>query len=645
MKSLFGGLAEKVKSAGKNLTEMAYEPSEDQKFEKEIHDLKEEIQNLKKILVEKTQTIEKINQELKSRPNRELSNKSERLIDFRIIIGMEDSGKAIEMLESVESQSKILQSKYENLLNDYIKIKEEKNIIQDSLKFERASTESLTKKLEISQKTLKDKESNLNSLQESFLQLKRSQKADIKRFYIFLKKSFPALGIPISQNLHIDTLGAEDLEEFFQIQTNQILDIANKVNQELKGKFGIQEIRSLDEVKAAVTIVTEESTRKVLEYKEIAFASEKLLQNAQKENNDLMKKFSEQLRSAEILQKNLAKIESENKNMKETLAELERIKSESEQIKGICKKITEESIEKQKKYEEEMIKFEKTYTYVSSIEEELSEFKVKVRQSTSSMEEKDHQINELKKVKETLLVQLQEVKNFSSSEVLSTKLYHENIIKRITDEFHLEKKNLNEKFSTQIKILEDKLRSAQKNSDELQFARSKISEHDKGIQEFHKVLNEMQARLSTLTKINENLVEEKEKMLSEFGEKEKKLMDLSEKYKEERTTLIEKVKEFEEKYKGIDEQVKDAEKMRAEASELMEKVQTKIENEENWIDRRMVITFLVNFLNENNTEKMKVQMLKPFVEMLGLSHEQRVKIGLEQEPGLLAQFTNFLTRG
>ena len=645
MKSLFGGLAEKVKTAGKNLTEMAYEPSDDQKLEKEIHDLREEIQNLKKSLVEKNQTIEKLGQEIKAKPREGANKKDERLIDFRIIIGMEDSGKAIEMLESAETQSKLIQSKYENLLSDYIKVKEEKNIIQDSLKFEKANTESLTKKLDISQKILKAKESDLNSLQENFLQLKRSQKGDIQRYYSFLKKSFSALGIPISQNLHIDTLETEDLEEFFQIQTNQILDIANKVNHELKGKFGIQEIRSLDEVKTAVAIVTEESTRKVLEYKEIAFASEKLLQNAQKENNDLMKKYSEQLRNAEILQKNLAKTESENKTMKETLLEFERIKSESEQIKGICKKITEESVEKQKKYEEELKKFDKTYTYVSSIEEELSEFKVRARQTASSIEEKEHQINELRKVKETLLVQLQEVKFFSSSEVLSTKLYHENIIKKMTDEFNSEKKNLNEKFSTQIKNLEDRLRAAQKDSDELQFARSKISDHDKGIQEFHKVLNEMQTRLNTLSKVNENLVEEKEKMLSEFGEKEKKLMDASQLYEKEGKTLREKVKEFEEKYKGIDEQVKDAEKMRTEASELMEKVQTKIENEENWIDRRMVITFLVNFLNENNTEKMKVQMLKPFAEMLGLSHEQRVKIGLEQEPGLLAQFANFLTRG
>lgn len=645
MKSLFGGLAEKVKSAGKNLSEMAYEPSDDQKLEKENRDLKEELHSLTKLLTEKNQALEILQKELNTKHKSSPITKDQSLIDFKIIIGMEESAKALELLESSESSLKNLESKHESLLKDFIKLKEEKNIIQDSLKFERSNLESLLKKLESSQQALKSKESSLSSLQDSFLHLKKSQKSEIEKFYQLLKKGFSALGLPISQNLNLDTLGAEDLEEFFQIQTNQIVDITTKVNAELKGKFGIQEIRSLDEVKEAVMIVSEESSRKVLEYKEIAFASEKLLQNAQKENNDLMKKYAEQLRISENLQKNLAKTELENKNMKESLVEMERIRSESEQIKIICKKITEESVEKQKKYEEEQKKFEKTYAYVSNIEEELSEYKVKARQASISLEDKENKITELQKTKENLIIQLQEQKNFASSEVLSTKLYHENIIKKMTDDFNSEKKKLTEKFSNQIKGLEDKTRSLQKDSDELLMAKMKISEHDKGIQEFHKILNEMQTRIAALNKKNEDLVEEKEKLIIDCVEKEKNVVSLCEQYKEEVRSLGEKIKEYEEKYKDVDEQVKIAEKMKAEACELFEKIQSKVENEENWIDRRMVITFLVNFLNENNTEKMKVQMLKPFAEMLGLSHEQRVKIGLEQEPGLLAQFTNFLTRG
>ena len=55
-------------------------------------------------------------------------------------------------------------------------------------------------------------------------------------------------------------------------------------------------------------------------------------------------------------------------------------------------------------------------------------------------------------------------------------------------------------------------------------------------------------------------------------------------------------------------------------------------------------TFLINYLNEENTEKMKLQMLKPLAEMLGMTGEQRLKIGLEQDQGLLAQFATFLMR-
>ena len=56
------------------------------------------------------------------------------------------------------------------------------------------------------------------------------------------------------------------------------------------------------------------------------------------------------------------------------------------------------------------------------------------------------------------------------------------------------------------------------------------------------------------------------------------------------------------------------------------------------------VNFLINYLNEENTEKMKLQMLKPLAEMLGMTREQRLKIGLEQDQGLLAQFATFLMR-
>ena len=103
--------------------------------------------------------------------------------------------------------------------------------------------------------------------------------------------------------------------------------------------------------------------------------------------------------------------------------------------------------------------------------------------------------------------------------------------------------------------------------------------------------------------------------------------------------------ELKDREASTQERIKKADNLKEEANLLLSQVQEKMESQENWIDRRMVVTFLVNFLNENNTEKMKIQMLRPFAEMLGLDREQRIKIGLEMEPGLLAQFTNFLTRG
>jgi chromosome segregation ATPase len=567
------------------------------------------------------------------------------LLNFKIVIGNEDSARALELLESSESKCKSLSIKLDSLQSSLLKLKEEKHILQDSLNFEKMTQENLLKKLQKSQEDLIQKETILSSLQENHLKLKKSQKNHIERNYQLLKKNSLALGIQIRQSNVIDTLGVEDLDEFLQIQTDKILEIVGKVNNELSGKFGIQTIRSLDEVKSAIIIVVDESNKKVQEYKEIALTSEKIMQNSQKENLELMKKFKELQVSHENLKKNFAGLQEESFNNQEKLTEMERIQTENEQIKNVCKKIAEDAKEKQSKFDDEMKKFEKTYKYVNEIEEQLAELKVSLRTCNNNLEEKEKSFNELKKEKDFIQNQLQDLKSFSNTELSTSKHYYESIIKKVSEENVLEKKTLTEKFTFQVQNLENQIFLLQKDSDELALAKSKLIEHDNRVLYFHKLLNELQDRVQTLNNKNDEILEEKEKILQESLEKDKKFLDFSEKMKKNEEELKNSIKDLKTRCQETDLKYQQAENMKEEANQLLIKVQEKIENQDNWIDRRMVVTFLVNFLNENNTEKMKFQMLKPFAEMLGLDREQRVKIGLEQEPGLLAQFTTFLTRG
>ena len=656
MKGLFGGIAEKVKIAGKNFTEFAMEPQESQShLEVENKSLREKLLNQETEIQQYTTLISSLQQKIKSldltlnsikdTPKSQDSTQESNLINFKIVIGNEDSARALELLESAELKSQNLQSRIDSLQSNCLKLKEEKHILQDSLNFEKMTHESLNNKLAKANSDLAENSATLSSVQDTLLKTKKSSKMHIEKSFKLIKKSYSALGLSISQNTQIDSLGPEDLEEFLQIQMNSIVDCVTKLGNELSGKFGAQQIKSIEDVRPAVQRVIEESTRKVLESQEIATASERMMQNLQKENNDLIKKARDLTITLENLKKNFNVMQEESFEIKEKLADMEKVQSESEQIKAICKRISEESKEKQAKFEEESRKFEKTYKYVNDIEEQLAQLKGNLRSSSSLADEKEKIISNLKKEKDSLLTQLNDLKQFSNSELSSSKHYYESIIKKVSEENAHEKKSLIEKNSAQVNQLESLIKTLQKDSDELALARTKIREHDKGIQEIHKIMSDLQTRVNFLNEKNEKLNEEKEKIAIESSEKEKKLMSLVEEMKKNENESKISIQELKDREASAQERIKEADNLKEEANLLLSQVQEKMESQENWIDRRMVVTFLVNFLNENNTEKMKTQMLRPFAEMLGLDKEQRIKIGLEMEPGLLAQFTNFLTRG
>ena len=102
--------------------------------------------------------------------------------------------------------------------------------------------------------------------------------------------------------------------------------------------------------------------------------------------------------------------------------------------------------------------------------------------------------------------------------------------------------------------------------------------------------------------------------------------------------------EYQLERKALIAKAQESEMVRFEAESLLKRIETQIQASVSMIDKRLISTFLINYLNEKNGSKIKIQMLRALAEMLGLDQEQRVKIGLVQDQGLLSQFTNYIMR-
>jgi len=70
------------------------------------------------------------------------------------------------------------------------------------------------------------------------------------------------------------------------------------------------------------------------------------------------------------------------------------------------------------------------------------------------------------------------------------------------------------------------------------------------------------------------------------------------------------------------------EEMKQYASELVDKVKHEVEGKEYMIDRRMINTFLVQYLNPRSDEGSKHHMMQSMSKVLGFSIEDKQALGL-----------------
>ena len=664
MKSLWSGLGgikekagEALNVAKKSLKEMASEPSEETMYEKSIDHEKEDLKNQNNLLNEEIkkkindiQQLQKQLETLKKTPTLPIADNPNKLLDFRIVICIEETAVAIEIAENSKAEAKLIKTElekerdnYKGLLESFKKLEKTNHGIIQEKNDKINSIKNLEEKLSKKNEIIDEMQEQITSLQDAMLNYRRKISSNIETCYNHIKESCAIIGQSIPQ-IKVENVGIEDIQEFLFIQTQFILENISKIYIALSGKFDMQNIKSLDQVKDKIIHIIDESSKKLLEFKEISNAAENMFQQAKKENLEILKRNNEFSKALDEIKKKLAKKEEEILKLKEDVKGFEDLQGEYEKATLAMKKANENASNIEKEFTNEKKKFEKTYSYVSTLEEEHAELKQRVKILHINNQEKDKILQGLNDEKIKLAEKYAELQQKSSNQLAETKTLYENKIKELTERYNSEKKFTDEQNSQQIADLQYSLSKAINETKDLNIAKIHIDKYQQGMERLQEAIKSLEAELRHCLSKIERLSQENEGFTSKISKKtEVKHLKLSNQLISEE--LQRKVQETDAEKYNAEIKLQEAEEMKKQAEILLEKVQSKIQIDDNMIDRRLVTTFLINFMNEENTEKMKIQMLKPLAEMLGMSHEEKLKIGLEQDQGLLAQFTNFLTRG
>lgn len=655
MKSLWSGLGgikekagEALNVAKKSLKEIASEPNEEE--ETRFADVEKE--KLEKMftekLLKKDQEIQDLYLQIEAlQKHLQKTSGPNELINFKIIIGLEDSAKALEIadeafasLNMAKSEILIEKKKYSDLEQTLA------SAFSTIQSFEKGSFESqkTLEKLEeralADKKTIEEQQEMISSLQDSLLRLKKKTHTDVENCYDHLKDSFGAIGMSIPQ-IKPESLGLEDIQEFLFTQTQFITENITKISKSLIGKFEIKQIKSLDGVKDAVVFVVEESLKKANEAKEIANSAEVLFQQAKKEKIEILKKFQDVSNALDECKKIVGKKEEEISRLKKANSGLEELRNEYEKNNLLLKKANEKNASLEKEFNDEKKVFEKTYVYVSTLEEEHAEIKQKLKTQQVNIQEKDRILQMLNEEKSEIAKKHSE----TMGKAIETKSEFEEKIKEIIEKNALERKLVDDSHSQLITELQCSLSKALNDSKDINIAKIQVSQYQQGIEKLQDLVKKLESDLINISIKLEKKSQEIETLLSKLSKKKSKFSDLSKVNIQLTLDLKKNSENVDIEKKNIEVKLNEAEEMKKQAEFLLDQIQSKIQSDDNMIDRRLITTFLINFLNEENTEKMKLQMLRPLAEMLGMTQSERAKVGLEQQNGLLAQFTNFLTRG
>ena len=377
-----------------------------------------------------------------------------------------------------------------------------------------------------------------------------------------------------------ENLGQEDIQEFIYTQSKYIEDSMKALNN-ITMNYN-KKFNSLEELKQVLSEVLNDSSLKIKEALENTQNSDAIRMRTIKEKEELHKILVKKEERIKLLNDETKKLEEEMKNFEE-------IKADNIKLVQKVKILTETKENSDKIIDELKNKIKKTSDHFIHVEETNTNLNKRLKSVNSNILDKENSDNKINDLKSKLSKALNDAKDAGIANIRASK--YQKAVEELQDVI----KNLESQSSNHIKKIE-------------------------------RLSSQHEASQILLKKRKEKL-----KMLkTEVGGLKNDLNSMQHEYQLERKALIAKAQE--------------SEMVRFEAESLLKRIETQIQASDSMIDKRLISTFLINYLNEKNGSKIKIQMLRALAEMLGLDQEQRVKIGLVQDQGLLSQFTNYIMR-
>ena len=143
----------------------------------------------------------------------------------------------------------------------------------------------------------------------------------------------------------------------------------------------------------------------------------------------------------------------------------------------------------------------------------------------------------------------------------------------------------------------------------------KQEECDEQMQQNEKQLRQHRTQLATM----QNKVDDQTRRLDSVANLEERVRELEAQIEED---LVDR-----------DRLEAEKEEMKRYASELVEKVKNEVDGKEHMIDRRMINTFLVQYLNPRSDDATRHHMMQSMSKILGFTIEEKQALGLvEREP-------------
>ena len=553
-------------------------------------------------------------------------------VDFRVFIGKIEHGDKVTEFE-IEEFGKVKEKHRKELEGEKKKVEElENQFVVNKVQYEK-EVEELNVNLRNRIEEISKFKSEAEKISDQFDKYKTRVGTTISDIFQITKENFNVLGLSMP-SVRPEDLGLEDLKEFIYTSSQHLINTINSLNDVTK-EVG-KPAKTLEEF----TKIFRHSLSIATEAKKTSVETLKNNENLQKEKEELLKSNKKQTERIKIL---FEEVKKNNENVK-------IIEAFKEDAKKQAKKISEQldnnnELEKENNGLKAGIKnlqgkLKSKAEECEQVLENSDNLKKRLKNLNSVLADKEKNIEGLTEEKRNAELNLKNL----LFEIEAAKVNLEKVINEVRQEASKELEDHKSNYDAQLETLNMRLKESkndQKNSTiEIIQLNNKL-----------KKMLELEQNYSILCQENLRNLEKFESFNQEFEDFKKRVHLKKEAKKLLKKKLIELnllVEDF--KVQAGLEQRK-IEEVRIELGKnlmeneiLKEKVRMADKPGVGFIDKRMIATFLVNYFSDRNSASAKKQMVRALTEMLEMSEEQKMKIGLNVEVSFYSQITGFLSR-